>query len=127
MKLRVTVNGVEYEVEVEILDDRENSPASLSPAPAPSAPAVIPPRPPAVSPPAPASAGGKVLTSPIPGTVVEILTEAGRQVKANEPVIVIDAMKMNTQVASIMEGVIKEILVQPGEPVKMGQALMTYE
>ena len=125
MKLRVTVNGVAYEVDVDILEDREGAFAPSRP----FASLVTPPRPPAPAPPMPAApaVGGKTLASPIPGTVVEVMVQPGAQVTFGQPVIVIDAMKMNTQVTANMDGVIKEVLVKAGEPVKMGQALLTFE
>jgi biotin carboxyl carrier protein len=135
MKLRVTVNGVAYDVDVEILEEKAGAavpppaaPAS-APAPAPAAPArpAAPVAPaPAAHTPAPA-AGGKTLTSPIPGTVLEILAKPGQAVKTGDAVIIVDAMKMNTQISANQDGVVKEILVAPGEAVKMGQALINFE
>jgi len=125
MKLRVTVNGVAYEVDVDILEDREGAFAPARPV----APLITPPRPPAPASPASTApaAGGKTLASPIPGTVVEVMVQPGGHVTFGQPLIVIDAMKMNTQVPANMDGVIKEVLVKAGEPVKMGQALLTFE
>ena len=135
MKLRVRVNGVDYEVEVEILEDVGGAAA---PPPRPAAPVAtpMPPRPPvapvapAASAPAPAAApaaGGKTLNSPIPGTVVEVKVSPGQTVSQDETVLVIDAMKMNTPVAAPHAGKVKEVLVKQGDPVKMGQPLVTFE
>lgn len=131
MKLRVTVNGVTYEVDVDILEDRDLG--SYTPAPMPVAPAptpVAPPRTPApaaAAPQAAPAAGGKALTSAIPGTVVDVFVTPGQAVKVNDQLMVIDAMKMNTQVTSNQEGVIKEVLVKSGDAVKMNQVLLTFE
>ncbi len=128
MKLRVSVNGQQYEVEVEVLEE----PAAGRPAPvavAPSAP-IAPPAPPVVpQAPAPAAvaAGAKVMNCPIPGTVVEIQSKPGQAVKRGDPLMIIDAMKMNTQISANYDGTIKDILVKPGEPVKMGQPLVAFE
>lgn len=130
MKLRVTVNGVNYDVDVDILEDKDYATQVTSPTPAAPAPQVAAPRPPVAAAPrpaAPAPVGGNVLTSPIPGTVVEISVKVGQAVKANEQVLVLDAMKMNTQVNANADGVVKEILVNSGDAVKMGQALVTFE
>lgn len=124
MKLRVSVNGQQYEVEVEVLEE----PAASRPS-APSAP-IAPPAPP-VAPQAPApvavAAGARVMNCPIPGTVVEIQSKPGQQVKRGDPLMIIDAMKMNTQISANYDGTIKDILVKPGEPVKMGQPLVAFE
>ena len=127
MKLRVTVNGVDYEVEVEILDQPEGGVVLPAAQPTPPRPPVAPVVPPMhVAAPA-AAPGAKVLNSPIPGTIVELKTTVGQAVSHNETVLIIDAMKMNTPIGAPVAGKVKEILVQAGDSVKMGQALMTFE
>lgn len=131
-KLRVTVNGVTYDVEVEVLEDDEEigsygfaatniqniAPPSTTP---PSAPAPAPPRP------SPTTAGdSNVLTSPIPGVIKEIKVKIGDAVKENDPLVVIEAMKMDTIISSPTEGKIKEVQVQAGENVQQGQVLITF-
>lgn len=137
-KLRVTVNGVSYDVDVEVLEDDEASaPASGLPA-SPAAPAA--PRPaaaaapaaaaPAAAPakPAPVATGnGKSLPSPIAGIVVEVKVAVGDTVNQNDTVIIIEAMKMNTNVASPVSGKVVSVSVKPGEAVKQNQVLMTFE
>ena len=133
MKLNVTVNGTTYDVEVEVLDEAgvAAAPAVSKPAPARTAPAAAPKAPapaaPAAPKPAPAAAGANTLTSPIPGTVVEISVSVGQQVAAKETMLVIDAMKMNTPIASTSAGKVKQIHVNPGDSVQMGQVLVTFE
>ncbi len=119
MKLKVTVNGQDYEIEVEVLDDVRQA-AQPGAAMTPMAPQMPPP-------PAPAGPGAKVLSSPIPGTVVEVQVKVGQQVKRNDPIMIIDAMKMNTQISAVADGVVKELLAKSGDAVKMGQTLVTFE
>ena len=120
MKLRVTVNGAAYDVDVEFLEEGEEvRPAAPSPAPKTS-----PPPKPATPPSAPA---GRTFESPIPGNVIEINVTVGQQIQLNDTVLVIDAMKMNTPVASTIAGTVKRILVNPGDAVKMGQPLIEFE
>jgi biotin carboxyl carrier protein len=138
-KLRVTVNGVSYDVDVEVLEDDDAGVAasglppvqrSSAPAPAPAAQAPASSAPaapaPAAAAPAPA-AGGNTLQSPLAGIVVELKVAVGDQVNANDHVIVIEAMKMNTNVAAPVTGKVKTIDVKPGESVKQNQVLMTFE
>ncbi len=146
-RLRITVEGVSYDVEVELLEDDEvtgygavpgtsSGPMLQSPSPVSS------PRPtptPASSPPAAStasrdgadsSADGKTekeLTSPIAGILVEVKVKPGDLVKVNDPVVVIEAMKMNTNVHSPVAGKVKEIRVKAGEAVQQGHVLMTFE
>lgn len=134
-KLRVTVNGVAYDVEVEILEDEEETgygydatqmrPPPVAPvAPAPSAPPIAPPRPSAAP-----SAGGdsKTLTSPVPGVVRGIKVNVGDAVKELTPLIIIETMKMETIISSPVEGKIKSIEVANSQDVKQGQVLVTFE
>ncbi len=138
-KLRVTLDGVSYEVDVEILeDDDDGMPPASGPSTAPSQQA---PRPVASTtnsaPPAPASkpsaapskpgSDKNVLTSPIAGVVVEVKVAVGATVKENDPVLVIEAMKMNTNVSSPVAGRVKEIKVSAGDAVQQGQVLLTFE
>lgn len=130
-KLRVTVNGVSYDVEVEVLEEDNGGAAygfppatSLRPAPAPvaGAPAAKPER--SAAPPA---AGKKELTSPIAGTVVEIKVKVGDPVKEHDPLVVLEAMKMNTNISSPVSGKVKTVDVKAGDSVKQNQVLMTFE
>jgi len=142
-KLRVTVNGVSYEVDVEVLEDDGSEahasyhglPASTPsrPAPAPAAQPAAAPAPaaqPAAQPAAaPAGGGGEggSLPSPIAGIVVEVKVAAGDTVNANDTVVVLEAMKMNTNVAAGTSGKVKAVNVKPGESVKQSQVLLTFE
>lgn len=135
-KLRITVNGKEYEVDVEILEDSDNGAASMPPYPMyppmgggyqPTAHAPAPvaaPRPRAKAP--SASQSGNELTSPMNGVVLEIPVSAGSTVKEGQVVVILEAMKMKTNVASPRDGVIAEIKVRPNDSVESGQVLLTY-
>lgn len=133
MKLKVTVHGVAYEVEVEVLDPGEGF-AAAGPLPAIAA---APPR--AAAPPAPASpsarpvadkvpAGGPggSVTSPIAGTVVEIKCRAGEPVREGQILLVVEAMKMNTSIAAPTSGTVKAVPVAVGDNVREGQVLVEY-
>ncbi len=140
-KLRITVDGVAYEVEVELLEDEEETgygavpgarlrpPTRSTNSDAPRATPRPAATPPAASPPPTdgGTPGKKELTSPIAGILVEIKVQPGDNVKENDPVVVIEAMKMNTNVHSPVAGVVKEILVKAGEAVQQGHVLMTFE
>lgn len=140
-KLRVTLDGVSYEVEVEILEDDDDgmlpaigstaAPPQIAPRPAASTTNSAPPAPAPASKPsaAPSKSGSDkhVLTSPIAGVVVEVKVSVGETVKENDPVLVIEAMKMNTNVSSPVAGRVKEIKVSAGDAVQQGQVLLTFE
>lgn len=107
-KLKVTVDGQEYEVEVEELDAPETS-SQLSTASS-----------------VPVEAGeGEDVTSPLAGKVVEIKVAVGDHVSEGDTLLVLEAMKMNTLVNATLSGVVTSINVSPGDMVEEGQALAT--
>lgn len=136
MKLKITVHGVAYEVEVEVLDIGEGFPTNI-PSPLPQVQTVSPASPAAAAP-APAkparsrgsaakgSAGGAV-TSPIAGTVMEIKCKAGDTVSEGQVLLVVEAMKMNTSIAAPTAGKVKKVAVAVGDTVREGQALVEFE
>lgn len=134
MKLRITVQGIQYEVEVEVLEDSEQHGAAPSPTPqvaparpvAVAAPSPAAPPPPAAAPKAPSS-GGKPFPSPLAGTVRAVNVTVGKQVNANDELFVLEAMKMETSVCAPTGGTIKAILVNVGDAVQSGQTLVEFE
>lgn len=141
MKLRVTVAGVSYDVDVEVLDAGAitapplgapvvsspvvSSPARASHAAAPKGkPAAVMPPP---TPVAPLGAGEKVCKSPIAGTVTQVKVKPGDVVAVNQVVVVLEAMKMETNISSPVAGTVKSVTVKAGEAVKHGQVLVELE
>ncbi|WP_066499017.1 pyruvate carboxylase [Abyssisolibacter fermentans] len=62
--------------------------------------------------------------SSIPGTVVKILVEEGEEVEENQPLIVIEAMKMETNITSTAKGIVDSIIVKESQQVKSGELLI---
>jgi biotin carboxyl carrier protein len=67
------------------------------------------------------------LVSPMPGLVIEIRTAAGKTVAANEPLVIVEAMKMRNELSATGPAVVKEVRVKPGQTVSAGQVLVTLE
>jgi propionyl-CoA carboxylase alpha chain len=65
------------------------------------------------------------LVAPMPGNVVRIETEAGCRVSAGQPVLVLEAMKMEHQVVAPTDGLVAEVRVAPGDQVQAGDVLAT--
>lgn len=120
-KLRITIEGKTYEVEVEILDEGLPAPTSAS-APVASASVGVPT--PAPTPSAPSPAGPGIVASPLAGRVVTIDAKVGKPVSAGDQLMVLEAMKMNTFITAQQSGTIAEILVAEGDAVEEGQALV---
>ena len=63
------------------------------------------------------------LLAPMPGTVVAVRVEVGAQVAAGDPVLVLEAMKMQHTVAAPHDGTVTRIDVEPGAQVASGEVL----
>ena len=133
MKLKITVHGVAYEVDVEVLDAGDGFPAGDSGLPVPppgrrvqaaAARTGAIAAPPPVGP-APAPPGAGAVAAPVAGTVVEVRCKAGDAVAHNDVLVVIEAMKMNTNIAAPVAGRVAEVAVAVGDNVREGQVLVS--
>lgn len=126
-KLRVTVDGKAYDVSAEVPDEPVQKAA---PAPAPVAAASTSAAPVASAPvahAAPSAPKAGEVVSPLSGRVIAINVKVGQDVKAEEHVLTLEAMKMNTFVFVPSAGKIKEIRTQVGDAVQEGQVLLVIE
>lgn len=114
---QVNVNGTNYEVAVEEIDGKQAAAAAVA-APAPAAQ-------PAPAAAAPQAAGGVQVTSPMPGTILEVPVKVGDMVKGGQPVIVLEAMKMENDIPAPVDGKITSIAVTKGASVETGSLLCT--
>ena len=126
MKYTATLNGKQYEVELERIDAYEPMPRyGEAPAAAP-APVAAPAAPvPAPAPAAAPAAGATTVEAPMPGKILNIKVSAGQAVKFGETVIVMEAMKMETEIVAPADGTVAQILVKAGDAVDTGAALVT--
>lgn len=117
MKLRITLEGQSYVVEVETLPEaRDESEES-----GPEVPQSV------LQPPLPVDTRpeDRICRSPIAGVIVSVSTVLGQRVTQNDPVVIIEAMKMQTAIGAPVDGTVQEIHVSPGQSVKPGQKLCT--
>ncbi|MDE7410097.1 MAG: carboxylase [Muribaculaceae bacterium] len=70
---------------------------------------------------------GPTLKAPMGGTIIEIDVKPGDKVKAGQKVLVYEAMKMENDLESEIDGVVKQVLVQNGDVVGTNQDLIEYE
>lgn len=132
-KFKISIDGTQYLVEMEEVGATQPTPADAVPAPAAPAPAPAPapaaapaPAPePAPAPAAPAAAGSFAQTAPMPGTILDIHVKVGDTVAANQPVMVLEAMKMENEVVAEQAGTIASINVEKGAMVNPGDTLFT--
>ena len=108
----VTVNGQVYQVQVapggEISDIQ---PAAAAPAAAAPAPA-------------PAATGGEPVTAPLAGNIFKVVVAPGQQVNDGDVVVVMEAMKMETEVRAGRAGTVGNIQVKEGDSVAVGDPLL---
>ncbi|MCU1359955.1 MAG: Carbamoyl-phosphate synthase chain ATP-binding protein [Ilumatobacteraceae bacterium] len=71
--------------------------------------------------------GGASITSPMPGTVVSVLVAAGDPVITGQPVVVVEAMKMEHTLRAAIDGVVGDVLVNVGDQVALNQLLAVLE
>jgi acetyl/propionyl-CoA carboxylase alpha subunit len=71
--------------------------------------------------------GESALTAPMPGTVIRLLVSPGDRVHARQPLVVLEAMKMETPVASPFEAVVRAVHVSEGQHVVGGALLVELE
>lgn len=145
MKYVATINGKKYEVEVEKLEaykslDRNGvaaqaapvlpasapvqRPAAPAPAPVAAAPAPAPAPAAAPAPKAAAPAGATTVEAPMPGKILNIKVSEGQAVKFGEVVVIMEAMKMETEIVAPADGTVSKILVKAGDSVDTGAALV---
>ncbi len=127
MKYQVSLNGKQFEVEVE-KGSVSAIPTGAAPAPAPvaatSAPAAAPAAAPAPAP-AAAPAGVETVAAPMPGTILEVRCSAGQAVKAGDVLFILEAMKMENEICAPHDGTVGTVCVQKGASVQTGAALCT--
>ncbi len=73
-----------------------------------------------------AEAGGGRLTSPMPGTVVRVLVEAGQTVRKDEPLVVLEAMKMEHTITAPADGIVEAMPFAVGDRVEEGVELVGF-
>ncbi len=123
-KYRITVEGKTYEVEIERIDDQNNvfSAGNNDGRQHKNADPVVR----VIDP----SAGKKtvmqkgIIKAPMPGTIISIKVEVGDTVRKGQPVLVLEAMKMNNEIKSPSDGTISMIHRNKGETVQGGDILI---
>lgn len=131
-KYVVTLNGKNYEVEVEKNTAKiTNTTAAAAPAAAPApkaapapAPVAAPAPAPAPAPVAAAPAGGTNVTAPMPGTVLNVVAPVGTAVKAGDVILILEAMKMENDIVAPCDGTVASVAAK-GTSVNTDDVLAT--
>ena len=130
MKYKVTLNGKTYEVEVEVgkvvlLDEYEACAPAPAAAPAATAAPAAPAAPAAAQAPAPvALSDGEPVNAPMPGNILRIDVKEGDKVKAGQTLLILEAMKMENEIAAPKDGTVVQIATSKGAVVETGTPLI---
>jgi methylmalonyl-CoA carboxyltransferase small subunit len=121
MLLKVTVDGVVYEVEVEVAEESRPQLGTIFMGggfvPQHAATAAAPPAP----------TDGEGVKAPLAGTVVRVPVKEGQQFAEGEVLVVLEAMKMETEITAAAAGTVTAVLVGVGDAVTGGQVLVQVE
>lgn len=117
--LKITVNGVPYDVQVEEAGASAGTAPAAAPAPQAAAPA------PAAKPSAAPAADAEVVKSPMPGTIMNVKVQAGQSVKSGDVLLVLEAMKMENEIMAPHDAVVDTVLVSKGQGVESGTPLVS--
>ena len=112
MKLRITLQGTQYDVDVDVLDDSNNNFDTTNQPNQQTQTLQM--------------SSGEVV-SPISGTVFDIRVKPGDIIKVNDTLLVLEAMKMESNIVSTISGKVREICVKVGDSVTNGQVLVRIE
>ncbi|MDM8183636.1 acetyl-CoA carboxylase biotin carboxyl carrier protein subunit [Enterococcus cecorum] len=128
-KFKISIDGKEYLVEMEEIGGKSvatNSVVSIIPETIQST-ETIPQQQPTVSQQqaTPVVDDNEAMTAPMPGTILRILVGPGETVAENQPLMILEAMKMENEVVANRSGVIGAIHVTQGQMVNPGDALVT--
>ena len=123
MKYVVTLNGKNYEVEVNEQEAVLLSVSDAAVAAPVAAPVAVPAAAPAAAAPAVAGDGTKV-PSPMPGTILSVNVSVGQAVKTGDVLLVLEAMKMENDIVAPCDGTVKQLLVSKGSTVNTDDVLV---
>ncbi len=71
--------------------------------------------------------GELAVTAPIPGLVVKVLVETGEAIEEEQPLLILEAMKMENEIRAMRAGVVKQVIAVPGQRVEQNSVLMILE
>ena len=123
MKYALTLNGKDYEVEVELAQPMgmDEFAAYAPAAPAPVERVIVPAAAPAA---AAAPTDGTCVKAPMPGTILKVHVTPGQAVKAGDVLCILEAMKMENEIMAPKAGTVTQVVTSKGASVNTGDALV---
>ena len=127
MKLKITVDGKTYDVDVEVAEEPARHPQAFMVIPSQARVPAAPTAPAAAAPDGVPVDEAKVCRSPITGTVVRVVAQPGQHIQPGDILLVLEAMKMETNITAPVEGQVSAITVAAGDGVKANQVVVELE
>ena len=115
---RVSVNGTQYDV---VVGPGDADISQITPVATSASPAATP----VATPAAPATTGGTEIRAPLAGSIIDVLVAVGDQVSDGDPVVVVEAMKMETEIRASCSGTVQSVAIKKGDAIQSDQSLMT--
>ena len=112
-RYQITVNGTTYEVEVasggtiSSIAKSGGAPGAAAPSPAPGP-----------------TRAAEPINSPLAGNIFKVLVRPGQAVRAGEVIIILEAMKMETEIRASRDGTVAEVAIKEGDAVEVGRKLI---
>lgn len=120
MKLQITIDGRRYTVDVELIEEGEALPSEEAFYPASAASESSLPA-------GDIDSDPNVCRSPVNGLAIKVSVEPGQAIEAGALLLVLEAMKMETNIVAPRSATVKNVHVNPGDPVKINQVLVELE
>lgn len=74
-----------------------------------------------------ASSSAADLQAPMPGLIVDVLVAEGDEIKKGDPLLILEAMKMENKLTSAVDGIVQSVLVKAGDTVEKNTTLIEFE
>ena len=113
-KYRVNVNGNNYEIAIELIDEATAQAAATAPVAAAPVQSAAP-------------SGGEKITSPMPGNILSVNVSNGDTVKKGQVLMILEAMKMENEIMSPIDGTIVSVNTTKGATVESGATLCVIQ
>jgi len=131
LKLQIAIDGKTYELDVEVIEDdaipRHPNYGPYMPMASTVQSAPVPQAKTEAAAPEANVDEAKVSRSPVAGVVIKVNIEPGQELKPDDLMMVLEAMKMETNVTAAVAGKVKSVRVAAGDAVKMNQILVEFE
>jgi methylmalonyl-CoA carboxyltransferase 1.3S subunit len=125
MQLKVTVNGVVYDVDVEVEEEPQPSLGAIFMAGGNFSPPAVAAN--GGGPSGAAASDGTGVRAPLSGSVARILVEEGQSIEVGDVLVVLEAMKMETEITAPEAGTVRAIHVGMNDAVTGGQVLVEVD